>query len=62
MSEFTTLKDAVARYRAFVSQWCQRLEAACFDRGAAYARVLSDWPIEQAVMPYLRRRGVVQAA
>ena len=29
-------------------------------RGAAYARVLADWEIERAVVPYLRRRGVVQ--
>ncbi len=52
--------NAVERYQAFVTGWCSRLEQACFDRGAAYARVLADWEIEQAVVPYLRRRGVVQ--
>ena len=52
--------NAVERYQAFVTAWCGRLEQACFDKGAAYARVLADWEIEQAVAPYLRRRGVVQ--
>lgn len=53
---------ALERYRVFARDWCTRLEQACFDHHAAYARVLADAPLEQAVMPYLRRRGVVQAA
>ncbi len=52
--------SALQRYHAFVAAWCERLENECFQRGAAYARVLADWEIEQAVVPYLRRRGVVQ--
>ncbi|MFN8455113.1 MAG: hypothetical protein U0401_10685 [Anaerolineae bacterium] len=36
------------------------LQSACARRGAAYAGVLADWPLEQAVIPYLRQRGVVQ--
>ena len=51
---------ALARYHTFITGWCTRLEDTCFERGAAYARVLADWEIEQAVVPYLRRRGVVQ--
>jgi uncharacterized protein (DUF58 family) len=50
------------RYREQVRAWCQRLEEACFDHKAAYARVLADWPIERAVLPYLQRRGVVRRA
>ena len=51
---------ALERYHTFITGWCARLEDACFQRGAAYARVLADWEIERAVVPYLRRRGVVQ--
>jgi uncharacterized protein (DUF58 family) len=51
---------ALERYRTFVTSWCAGLESACFQRGAAYARVLADWEIERAVVPYLRRRRVVQ--
>lgn len=51
---------ALERYQAFVANWCERLETTCFQRGAAYARVQADWEIERAIVPYLRRRGVVQ--
>jgi uncharacterized protein (DUF58 family) len=51
--------EALARYRAFAAEWCTRVEQACLAHGAAYGRVLADWPIEQAVLPYLRRRQVV---
>lgn len=51
--------EALERYRAFAAEWCMKVEQACLDQGAAYARVLADWPIEQAVLPYLRRRRVV---
>ena len=51
---------ALERYRAFIANWCADLEQACHQRGATYARVLADWEIERAVVPYLRRRGVVQ--
>ena len=51
---------ALERYQTFITNWCEALEGACFQRGAAYARVLADWEIERAVIPYLRRRGVVQ--
>jgi uncharacterized protein (DUF58 family) len=54
--------DALERYRAFVTGWCDAAERTCFERRATYARVQSDWPVEQAVLPYLRRRGVVQPA
>jgi uncharacterized protein (DUF58 family) len=55
-------EQAVERYKAFVSGWCAKIEQACFEAMAAYARLPSDWPIERAVMPYLQRRGLVQAA
>jgi uncharacterized protein (DUF58 family) len=54
--------SALERYRAYVTEWCATLERDCLAQGAAYARLLADWPIEQAVLPYLRRRGVIEAA
>jgi uncharacterized protein (DUF58 family) len=54
--------SALERYRAYVSEWCDAHERTCLAQGAAYARILADWPIEQAVLPYLRRRGVIDAA
>jgi len=54
--------DALARYRAHTQAWCAQMEQACFERRATYARVQSDWSVEQAVIPYLRRRGVIDSA
>ncbi len=54
--------QALQRYRDFVADWCAHHERTCLEHGAAYARVLADWPLEQAVLPYLRRRGLVDAA
>jgi hypothetical protein len=54
--------QALVKYSAFAQAWCERVEQTCFEATAAYARPLADWPIERAVMPYLRRRGVVQPA
>ncbi|NJN97566.1 MAG: DUF58 domain-containing protein [Anaerolineales bacterium] len=54
------LSDAVlTQYRLRVRTWCAELQSACGQRGATYARVLAEWPLEQAVVPYLRQRGVV---
>ncbi len=53
---------ALERYRAHVAGWCAGLEQACREHGAAYARVLADAPLEHNVLPYLRRRGVIDAA
>jgi uncharacterized protein (DUF58 family) len=48
------------QYRLRVRKWCAELQSACAQRGATYARILAEWPLEQAVIPYLRQRGVVQ--
>jgi len=50
------------QYTFHVRAWCESVERACYDQTAAYARLLADWPIEQMVMPYLRRRGMVATA
>jgi uncharacterized protein (DUF58 family) len=50
----------LTQYRLRVRTWCAALQSACGQRGATYARVLAEWPLEQMVIPYLRQRGVVQ--
>ena len=50
----------LAQYRLRVRRWYNELQRACAHRGATYARVMAEWPVEQAVIPYLRRRGVIQ--
>lgn len=50
----------LAQYRLRVRRWCAELQSACARRGATYSRVLVEWPLEQAVIPYLRQRGVFQ--
>jgi uncharacterized protein (DUF58 family) len=54
--------ETIHQYQAHVRMWCEAIERSCFEETVAYARVLSDWPIEQAVIPYLQRRWVVEAA
>jgi hypothetical protein len=50
----------LAQYRLRVRRWYNELQRACAHRGATYARVMAEWPVERAVIPYLRRRGVIQ--
>ncbi len=50
----------LTQYRLRVRRWCAELHAACTQRGATYTRILAEWPLEQAVIPYLRQRGIVQ--
>ena len=54
--------NALERYRAHVAEWCAGFEQACLEHGASYARLLADAPLEHNVLPYLRRRGVIDAA
>jgi hypothetical protein len=50
----------LTQYRLRVRAWCAELQSACAKRGASYARIQAEWPLEQAIIPYLRQRGVVQ--
>ncbi len=52
--------STLAQYRLRVRKWCAELQSACARRGATYAQVRAEWPLEQAVIPFLRQRGVVQ--
>lgn len=52
-------QQTLTQYRLRVRRWCSELQQACAGRNAVYARVLAEWPFEQMVVPYLRRRGVL---
>jgi uncharacterized protein (DUF58 family) len=53
-------ETTLAQYRLRVMSWCKQLQTTAASRGALYARVLAEWRLEQAVIPYLRQRGMVQ--
>jgi uncharacterized protein (DUF58 family) len=48
--------DAMASYRQRVTEWREGIARTCSGYGAAYAPVLTNWPLEQQVVPYLRAR------
>lgn len=52
--------DTLAAYRNHVSAWQEQLATACARRGVTYAQVLTDWPLERQVVPYLRARRILQ--
>jgi uncharacterized protein (DUF58 family) len=51
--------ETLAEYRRGVSRWREDLARACARRGATYAQILSHWPLEQQVVPYLRARRLL---
>ncbi len=57
---FHLTPKTLAQYRLRVRRWCAQLQSASGRRAATYARILTEWPLEQAVLPYLRQRGVIQ--
>jgi hypothetical protein len=50
----------LAQYRLRVRRWCAEVQSACAKRAATYARILAEWPMEQSVIPYLRRLRAIQ--
>ena len=50
----------LAAYRRNISTWQERLANTCARRGASYAQILTHWPLEQQVVPYLRARRILQ--
>jgi uncharacterized protein (DUF58 family) len=54
-----TVDDSVrAQYRQALNGRFERLRALATQRGAGHAVIPGDWPLEQAVLPYLQRRAV----
>jgi hypothetical protein len=50
----------LAAYRRNVTAWQEGIAHACARRGASYAQALTDWPLEQQVVPYLRARRILR--
>lgn len=46
-------------YRAALNARLERIRSLAGRHGASYALVPADWPLEQAVIPYLQRRAVL---
>jgi hypothetical protein len=53
-------RSTLSQYRLRVRRWYNELQRACSQRGATYTRIMAEWPVERAVIPYLRQRGVIQ--
>lgn len=55
-----TLDDETLRaYQRHVHSWREAVARLCARRGIGYAAVMSDWPLEQQVIPYLRARRLL---
>ncbi|MFN2114922.1 MAG: DUF58 domain-containing protein [Anaerolineae bacterium] len=50
---------AIAEYRVELNRRLDRLRSLVGARGASYALLPSDWPLERAVIPYLQRRALL---
>ncbi len=53
---FALDEDLLALYRQNVAAWQENLALTCARHGAKYAQVLTTWPLEQRIVPYLRAR------
>lgn len=53
--------ETVAAYRHEVAAWQEQLADACTRRNVTYARVMTHWPIERMVIPYLQARRVLRS-
>ncbi len=55
-----TLDDATLRaYTRAVRQWREGIARLCARRGVRYAPILSHWPLERQVIPYLHARRLL---
>lgn len=52
-------EETLTAYRRSVAAWRENLARICARRGATYAPVMSDWPMERQVVPYLRARRIL---
>jgi uncharacterized protein (DUF58 family) len=57
--QLTLDAETLARYRQSVATWRERLTRICAQRGAHYAPLMSQWPLERQVVPYLRVRRLL---
>lgn len=58
--ELTLDNDILAAYQRNMTAWQERIAGICARRGAAYARIMTNWPLEEKVVPYLRARQLLK--
>ncbi len=51
--------ETITVYRRRMHAWQQQIAMACGYHGATYVRMLSAWPVEQKIVPYLRMRRLL---
>lgn len=51
--------EALAVYRRTVDAWQETLSRTCSYYGASYARILTNWHLEEKIVPYLRARRML---
>ncbi len=51
--------ETLALYRRQANEWHEQLALTCAQRGASYARVMTNWTLEQKIVPYLRARRLL---
>jgi hypothetical protein len=51
--------EALETYRRTVTEWQEGIARTCGHYGARYASILTTWPLEQRVVPYLQARRLV---
>ncbi len=58
--EVTVDSRAVRRYRQRLAAWQDEIRAACHARNVRYLPLVSDTPLERAVLHHLRQAGIVK--
>ncbi|HEU5087474.1 MAG TPA: DUF58 domain-containing protein [Roseiflexaceae bacterium] len=51
--------ETIALYKANLFAWQEELRTTCARHGATYAPILTNWPLERQVIPYLRLRQIL---
>lgn len=51
--------ETIEAYRNNLVAWQDAIATACARRGATYAQIPTNWPIERQVIPYLRSRRIL---
>jgi uncharacterized protein (DUF58 family) len=50
----------IAHFQQNVATWQEKIRYACARRGAAYAQILTSWPFERQVIPYLHASRILR--
>jgi uncharacterized protein (DUF58 family) len=53
-------EETLEAYRRNLDTWLNYVQTSAARRGASYARLLTSWPLERQVIPYLRARQLLR--